>query len=74
MVPTMSRSSGLVEMSRAIRSTRARRATPAKAPAAGSSNTATTTKSKTFQPSEKNLWTRGQQARRRIAISTTNTA
>ena len=55
----MSRSSGSAETSRATRSTRARRATVAKGPATGRSDSATTAKSKTFQPSRKKPSRRG---------------
>ena len=71
IVPMISRSSGNAETSRVTRMRRASRATIANAPACGSSDVATTRKSKTFQPLRKNAGGRGQYARMRITISAT---
>ena len=71
MVVTIRRSSGKAETSRVTRMSRDSRATIANAPACGKSEAATTARSNTFHPSAKKRSGRGQQARRRMPISTT---
>ena len=71
MVATISRSSADSDIKRVTRKTRAKRAMFAKEPAAGNNDTATITKSKTFQPSLKKANGRGQYEIKRIPISNT---